>query len=152
MLAAAAPAAAADLTVRVCGMENRQGNVRVKVFPADRAEGFTQIGSGQFAAAISVRLSDLEPSEVVPVTIHGLRPGRYAVSAYHDENGNDEFDRGSIVGTPKESYGYSNGARARVAPVEFDEAAFDLTGESRSVDVRVAPWTITGGDASPCPP
>lgn len=150
-LALASPATAADLTIRLCGMENREGAVRLKIFSEARSDGFTEIGSEGYAVAIALRLADAEPSAVVPVTIHDLLPGRYAISAYHDANDNGEFDRGSIVGTPQESYGYSKGARARVAAVEFGEAAFDLAGDV-TIDVRVAPWKITGGDGSPCPP
>lgn len=151
ILAACAPAAAADLTIRLCGMENREGSLRVRLFSEARSEGFTEIESEGYAVAVAARIAEFEPAAVVPVTIHALLPGRYAISAYHDENGNGEFDRGSIVGTPQESYGYSTGARARVSAVEFDEAAFDVAGDS-TIDVRVAPWKITGGDGSPCPP
>jgi uncharacterized protein (DUF2141 family) len=39
--------------------------------------------------------------------IHIPRPGVYAIAIYHDENGNQIFDRTGI-GLPAEAYGFSN--------------------------------------------
>ena len=58
------------------------------------------------------------------VTIDALPPGRYAVQAFHDENGNGKVDR-ALFGIPKEGVGFSNDAKIRMAPPSFAEAAFD---------------------------
>ncbi len=63
----------------------------------------------------------------------GLPPGRYAVVAYHDENGNGELDRflGMI---PREGYGVSNIPEPS-GPPQFDQAAFDVPDEGRELAV-----------------
>jgi uncharacterized protein (DUF2141 family) len=151
LLVHVAPASATDLTIRLCGMANRTGELRVAVFSQAHAAEFTDGNSQAFAAGITVNLADSERGAVIPVTIP-LVAGKYAVRVIHDENSNGILDRGGLVGTPQESYGYSRNVRARVAAVVFDEAAITLAGEPMSIDVRVAPWSITGGDDSPCPP
>ncbi|MFN2426884.1 MAG: DUF2141 domain-containing protein [Candidatus Binatia bacterium] len=151
VLLPAASATAAELTIRLCGMENRTGNLQVAVFAEERAAEFTDGESEAFAAGLTLRLADAQPGAVLPVRIP-LAPGRYAVRVIHDENMNGVLDRGGLVGTPQESYGYSLNVRARVAAVEFNEAAITVSNQPVSVDVRVAAWRITGGDDSPCPP
>jgi len=51
--------------------------------------------------------------------------GDYAAKLYHDENGNDRFDV-SLIGLPKESYGFSNGARAYLGQPSFERAKFTV--------------------------
>lgn len=54
----------------------------------------------------------------------GLAPGRYAVVAYHDENGDGQMDRflGMI---PTEGWGLSNNPEVS-GPPAFDPSAFDV--------------------------
>jgi uncharacterized protein (DUF2141 family) len=129
---APATAAATDLTIRLCGMQNRDGALRITVFEraAEKLEGH-----------------DWKP---MSVTIP-LPPGDYAVRVIHDENGNGILDRDGWLTTPTESYGYSRNARARVSAVEFDEAFVKLGEEALTIEIRVAPWSLGGGDSSPCP-
>lgn len=55
----------------------------------------------------------------------GLAPGRYAIVAYHDENGNGRMDRflGMI---PTEGWGLSNNPEVS-GPPQFAPSAFDVT-------------------------
>jgi uncharacterized protein (DUF2141 family) len=55
-----------------------------------------------------------------------LAPGaEYAVAAFHDENGNDDLDRG-LFGIPTEGTGASNDARGFMGPPPYDGARFLL--------------------------
>jgi len=146
------PAAiAAELTIRLCGME-RVGDLKVAVFSEANAKDFVEPTSEDFIVGMSITMAATENKPVVSVTTPSLAPGRYAVRVTHDENSNGIVDFGSIVGTPQEAYGYSRNGRARVTAVSFDEAAITLANEPVTVDVRVVRWSLTGGDASPCPP
>jgi len=147
----ATSASAAELTMRLCGMANRTGNLRIALFSQASAAAFTDGDSQAFALGVTLRLADAEAKDVLPVTVP-LAPGKYAVRVIHDENANGVLDRGGIVGTPQEAYGYSLNARARVAAVEFDEASIEIGRAPMTIDIRVAAWSITGGDDSPCPP
>ena len=53
--------------------------------------------------------------------------GDYAVTLFHDENGNGKFDR-NWLGLPKEGYAFSNNVRPVFSPPSFKAAAFDYAG------------------------
>jgi len=72
----------------------------------------------------------------VGFTVHDLPPGKYAVTAYHDENGNGSLDF-DPTGVPTEGYGVSNDARNPLAPPEFAKAAFELRDQNKSVTVNI---------------
>jgi uncharacterized protein (DUF2141 family) len=120
-------AAAADLTVEVEGAESGRGHMAVAVF--DSAADFPdKFAHGQ-------RLKIASGGTAVAV-FKDLRPGRYAVSVYHDENDNEKLDRG-LFGVPKERYGFSEDARGAVGPPQFREAAFQLPEQGARITVRV---------------
>ena len=60
--------------------------------------------------------------------VRDLPPGRYAINAFHDENGNGQLDS-NIVGVPTEGYGFANDPTSTFGPPEFDAAAVDLGDE-----------------------
>lgn len=65
-----------------------------------------------------------------------VKPGRYAVAVGHDENDNGKIDR-SLIGIPKEGYGFSSGARPTIlgAPT-FERADFRVTADTR-ISIRI---------------
>lgn len=65
------------------------------------------------------------PAREGVVTVTDVPPGRYAVQAVHDENGNGQFDRRGLW--PLEGMGFSRDAPMRMGPPRFEDAAFDLT-------------------------
>jgi len=77
--------------------------------------------------------ADLAKPGVHTVTIETLPPGRYAVMAYVDRNGNGKLDRG-MFGRPTEPYGFSNGGGA-FGPPDFGDAAFDLASDGSSIRI-----------------
>jgi uncharacterized protein (DUF2141 family) len=130
-------------------MKTRDGALRVTIFSRSAAAEFTDADSKAFAAD---RTEKLEGRDWKPVELmFPLEPGDYAVRVIHDENGNGILDRDGWLTTPTESYGYSRNARARVSAVEFDEAFVSLGDEPLTIEIRVAPWSLSGGDSSPCP-
>ena len=62
-----------------------------------------------------------------------LPPGRYAVNAFHDENGNGESDT-NLLGIPAEGYGFANDPVIRFGPPDFEAAAVSV-GENSEVAV-----------------
>lgn len=121
LAAAAGPGYGADLIVEVSGIRDAEGSIEIGVF--DSPAGFPFKGSEPIG--VSVR-ADLP---VVAHRFRGLEPGRYAVAVFHDRDGDGRLDK-TLVGRPKEPYGFSNGARASAfAPPAFESAAFELLGE-----------------------
>ena len=60
--------------------------------------------------------------------------GEYAVTVYHDENGNGKLDKG-LFGKPLELYGFSNNARGIFSRPDYKKAAFVL--DKRDMTVRI---------------
>jgi uncharacterized protein (DUF2141 family) len=122
-------AGAADLTVTVSGIRNASGSVSAGIY--NSATSFPQASE----ALVLVRIKAAQGS--IGFTVHDLPPGRYAVVAYHDENGNGRLDF-DPTGVPTEGYGVSNNARNPLAPPEFAKAAFELRGQNKSVPVDIS--------------
>jgi uncharacterized protein (DUF2141 family) len=120
------PVFAADLVVEVEGLRGDKGVVSVGLF--DKAENFPK----QFTTGLRTPAD----KPVVEVVFRDLPPGRYAVSAYQDENGNLELDRG-LFGIPKEPYGFSRDARGTAGPPEFRDARFDLGDEGARIRIKL---------------
>ena len=64
-------------------------------------------------------------------TFESIPPGSYAVVAYHDVNGNGQFDR--VLGIPREPYALSGQAAKKMVPT-FGDAVLPMhTGENAVV-------------------
>ena len=59
------------------------------------------------------------------IKIPDLSPGKYAFKYLHDENKNEEMDF-SWVGIPQEGYGFSNNAKAKLGPPDFEKIIIEL--------------------------
>ena len=125
--ALATPARAADLTLRIEGASSASGKLMVAVF--DDAKEFPR---GKFKTA------QVAPAATGAVTLvfKDLAPGRYALSAYHDANGNQKLDA-NMVGLPTEAYGFSRDARGSFGPPAFDEAAITLGDQPLQLSIHL---------------
>ncbi len=65
----------------------------------------------------------------VTCSFTGHPPGTYAISAFHDENGNGELDTG-LFGIPSEGWGTSRNARGSMGPPSWADARFRYIGGS----------------------
>lgn len=101
-----------DLSTRASG-----GMLAVAVYRD--ADAFRR-GEGPVASRMVARTG-----AVTSVVITGLPPGRYAVAAYHDTDGDGDLTLWPF-GLPKEAYGFSRDARGQFGPPSFASAAFDL--------------------------
>jgi uncharacterized protein (DUF2141 family) len=119
---------AADLTVQVTGLRNTAGYMRLSLY--DRAETFLNPDGRIARMKVSIE------STPVRVNFAGLRPGTYAVTVHHDENGNGQLDR-NIVGLPREGYGFSNDARGTLGPPSFASAAVTLEAEDKVITITL---------------
>lgn len=116
-----------SLEVKVEGLRSLKGQLRVcltadpKNFPAcvDDARAVTR----------TVPAGDLG------LRYEGLPPGHYAVAVIHDANGNAKLD--TVLGIPREGFGFSRNPAIGFGPPKFSAAAFDLTGESGAQAVKM---------------
>lgn len=118
--AATLDARAADLTVEIDAGDAR-GEVRSALYGSPES----------WLDATRAARTDRTPSAGRTVVVYrDLPPGRYALSAYRDDNANGAMDR-NVVGMPTERYGFSRDARGSFGPPSFDDAAIELTGDMR---------------------
>lgn len=120
-------AQAADLAVSITGVRDSTQSVRVALY-AD-ADTFRHEKD-----AVQVLTIPAQEGTVSGV-FHDIPAGRYAVLAYHDENGNQKLDLflGMI---PTEGWGLSNDPTV-VGPPRFDASAFDIAESGGAVSVQL---------------
>lgn len=68
--------------------------------------------------------------------LEGLPEGAYAVSLYHDENGNGRLDTNEMR-IPIEPWGFSNDAIGLFGPASFEDARFTLPAEGARIVVQL---------------
>lgn len=131
MLALADQAKAAELEIRVEGLRNGEGKVRMGVCgdPAcyDRGSGFL-INAVEDANKDGVRFE-----------LKDLKPGRYALMIFHDENSDDHHDS-NWLGLPVEGFAFSNNATPGFGKPDFDEVAIDLPDGQVSQSITMIYW------------
>lgn len=127
LLAWGLPAQAADLAVSVEGVRDTAGQVKVMLF--DREEGFRKEDKARQVLALPAAAGK------VSTRFTALPAGRYALIAYHDENGDGRLNlRFGMF--PKEGYGLSNNPKVS-RPPRFMDAAFELTEAGGAVSIRL---------------
>ena len=119
-------ATAADLTVTISGVKNSNGSVAAALFNSEADFRKTPFSAFRIKAS----------GGPVSFTIHNLPPGKYAMTAYHDENDNGKLDT-DLVGAPSEGYGVSNDAREVAAPPQFSKASFDVGDQNQSITINI---------------
>lgn len=119
-LALAGSANAFDLTVEVLNPKLLQGSVNAALY----AQADSWLKEAQALGAQRAPVA-----EKTVIVYRNLPAGSYAISLFHDENGNGKLDR-NVVGLPLERYGFSRDARASMGAPAFADAAFDLQSDT----------------------
>jgi len=114
-----------ELRVIIRGVESDKGHVLVALHHSAK----TWYTDSNFAAAKFRAYAEREiPAHTgaVSATFHHLPAGRYAVTAFHDEDDDRHLDRWiyPFTGMPMEHYGLSNGAWSPLGKASFDAASF----------------------------
>jgi uncharacterized protein (DUF2141 family) len=119
---------AADLTVAVQEVRGGKGQVKLMLF--EHEEGFRKEDKARAVLALPAVAGSVNG------VFRDLPPGRYAVIAYHDENGNGKLDlRFGMF--PKEGYGLSNDYIPS-GPPKFKAAVIDVPPSGASSAIRLA--------------
>lgn len=100
MLLAATPAFAENLVVKVTGAGSG-GQIVAAIYAT--SDGFSGFDTKK-AAAVQVALA---AGGGATLTFTGLKPGKYAVSAFHDADKDGKL-KTNFIGIPKEPVGVSN--------------------------------------------
>lgn len=105
------------LTIMVQGVASSEGYIAVGVYTdaknfLHQGKEFTGVFANAEQGTTQIVLSDL-PNNI------------YAISIFHDENGNKEMDT-NFFGIPKEPIGFSIGKLKTFGPPSFEECSFDM--------------------------
>jgi uncharacterized protein (DUF2141 family) len=118
LLGLGSTARALDLTVEVNNARSAQGTVDGALFGAGSSWLREPLKGERQPAAAKVLL-----------VYRDLPAGAYALSVFHDENGNGKLDA-NVAGIPLERYGFSRDAHGRMGPPSFADAVIDLQADT----------------------
>jgi uncharacterized protein (DUF2141 family) len=104
----------ATVTVRIQGLRHERGTVLVALYDNERS----------FAKKRNpvAGLETPPKNRGAVVVFNDVKPGRYALAFFHDENNNKDLDT-SLLGVPTEAFGFSRDVMGKVGPPSFDAAA-----------------------------
>ena len=122
---------AAELAIDVHGVRSGDGRIYLAVHGPATRDTFP---SGE---AVVEGLRAPARTGTMRFVIQDLAPGRYALSAFHDENDNGELDT-NLMGIPSEGYGFGNDASAAFGPPSFEAAAVDVDSASGVITLTLA--------------
>ena len=127
LLASAAESPApAVLRVDVTGLRNRDGLLRA-CLTANRLR-FPDCRRDPAALKLSV------PATASQLTFSGFVPGDYAVTLFHDVNGNGKLD--TMLGIPREGFGFSRNPVVRFGAPKYDDVVMKLRPGFNAIVIR----------------
>ena len=104
------------LQVVVSGLRAASGNVTIMLY-GDNRQDFLKKGGRLVRIRVPAQAGD------VRVCVPAPAPGSYALSLYHDEDGNKKLTK-NWLGLPTEGYGFSRDAAVSYRLPELEEAVF----------------------------
>lgn len=104
-----------SLHVKLKELKHERGMILYLLF--DKKDGFPSDAQRSF------RQGEVKASEKL-IVISDLPAGSYALSVIHDENNNKKLD--TMLGIPKEGFGFSNNPRIYFGPPDFEDAMINL--------------------------
>ena len=125
---AAGGARAADLKLSFEGVKTPTGAVMAAVYDSEEAY---EAGKGPVSGQMI-----LVKGAAVSVTLTGLKPGRYAVKAFHDVDGDGKMATNPF-GTPTEPFAFSNNAVVAMGPPKWAAAVFDVAETGAVQTIRI---------------
>jgi len=126
-------AMAGDLTVTFTGIRSDKGKFSAALFR--EADNWPD---GKAFVEVDI---PPKPGDITYV-FKDVPPGHYAISAFHDENGNGKFDT-TFIGMPKEGFCFSNDAKPGLASPSFKAASFEVSHGPATASMHVEYWDST---------
>ena len=106
------------LDIDIIDIRNDNGNIMLQLF--DEKENIIAQEIGQIK------------DSTCSFSINNLKPGKYAIRYYHDENVNGRMET-NIFGKPTEGYGFSNNVTGKFGPPPFEKWLFDIDGNKKII-------------------
>lgn len=118
---------AADLRINLVGVRRADGQIMIAVYTSPEAF----LNEDERTAGVILKAASQHGA-----SFPDMAPGSYAVSVFHDENGNGELDK-NVLGMPTEDYGFSNNARGFMGPPRFEAAAITLDTTDKVITITL---------------
>ena len=112
-----AAAQTSTLTVTFTGLKTQTGAVMFTLAGSPAAYDDKAPAAAQAMLTVS--------SDSVSQTFSGLAPGRYAIKAFHDVNGDGKMNTNPF-GIPIEPFAFSNNAVGGMGPAKWEAASFEV--------------------------
>ena len=120
---------ATKLTVQVTGVRAAKGLVAITLYPNDSSRFLAPHGK-------LARVRAVAEAPMTSACFWLPAPGVYAVAVYHDENGNNAFDR-SALGLPAEGFGFTNNPRTPTGLPPLSAVRFNAVGAQTTVRITL---------------
>lgn len=134
------------LLFHLCTMNHSVATMRIQFTNVNAARGSIYVAvydqPNNFLDEKEVRFQKIVPvSELgdLHITLSELPAGTYAISCFHDVNGNGKMDK-NFLGIPTEPYGFSNNARPTFRAPSWEEAKFYWQPGAEVVHIRLEKW------------
>lgn len=114
---AAHAADASSLTLTFKGLQQKTGAILFTVVNSEAAYD----GKAPVVAQAILKVS----GDTATKTFSGLAPGRYAIKAFHDVDGDGKMGTNPF-GIPSEPFAFSNNAAGMMGPPKWADAAFEV--------------------------
>ena len=116
-----------DLSVTIEGISQVKGEMHIGVY--NKSEGFREIDQTFLNNIVDVK------GNTVKCKFESVPTGNYAVSVFHDLNGNGKLDKG-LFGIPSEPYGFSSNPTISFGPPSFEECKVILKAD-REIKIKL---------------
>lgn len=129
LLAAAAPASAGSVTIKVTDLRNTKGVVRACMTTMESVFPRCIRDPDSYRTVV-------DASGNLTIRFDNVKPGDYAIALLHDENADGKANR--VLGmAPKEGYGFSRDAPVNMAPPDWKDAVFTVGNASQVVTIKM---------------
>ncbi len=129
---ATATANQGNLTVRITGVKNNDGVIRIAIF--NDANAFQDKTDGAPKAYQKAQLPITNGQAQWQLT--NLPYGEYAIKLFHDEDNSGKLKK-SFVGRPSEGVGFSNNPKLDGHAPKYDEAKFTVNQPQTDINVEM---------------
>ena len=119
------------LEIKITNIEIGSGTIYIAIL--DSAEGWLK--SDAESKPFRDTTQAVSSTDDLLVSISDLPPGQYAISLFHDLDGDAEMDT-NFIGYPKEPFGFS-APMGKFGPPSFEDAAIEFTGGNASVEIAL---------------
>ena len=118
-----------------------QNSIEVSLMEFDNNDGTVEVGlynqEGEFLERTYKALSSEIKEKKAIVTFNNIPDGIYAISCYHDKNGDGKLNMFMNI-MPSEPYGTSNNARGFFGPPKWEDARFEVKqGEIKQLSIKM---------------